>query len=106
MLGFMHYEDLNENLEMKGYYKSEYKNDWEVHYFNFISESKAQSRKDLMNKLNNGMKSFLNFFIPETEAQKLERELSKCKTLSELEIRQRELSSPKSNNIMNGLVSS
>lgn len=62
MTVLMNFQNLNENLEMRSYFRSEYKNDWEVNYYNFIAEAKAKRRQVIKDKLSKFFNSTLKLF--------------------------------------------
>lgn len=62
MNGLMNFENLKENFEMRSYFQSEYKTDWEVNYYNFIAEAKAKRRQAIKDKLSKFFGSALKLF--------------------------------------------
>jgi hypothetical protein len=78
--------DSFDNSEMKSYFKSEYKQDWQVAYCNFLESRKSE------NIIFKTFKKLKSFAFP-TEQDIYEKELSKSTDHYDLERRQKMLDS-------------
>ena len=79
---------VSQENELRSYFKSEYRTDWEVNYEHFMSqrieERKAASRR----KLKSFFRAITRFFIPDDKSD-YEKFLSQADSHEDLERRQR-----------------
>lgn len=74
------------NEEMKRYYRTEYKNDYENMYYAYIEEGRRARDKAIVDFFKN---IFTKIFV-KSKLSPMEEYLSKASSMEDLEIRQRE----------------